>query len=180
MMQEKNLFLDLNPIFTGEKKKLELSFEFIPQCPDDSIRFEKPLHAAVSVYEKAASGGQGLENLVEATLHLTGFYGTACARCLAELNIPVDMTERYAVVIKLENEGEDGYLLAPGGRLDVTDAADALFYMLLPSRHLCSSDCKGLCQVCGKNRNTEICNCHEKNIDPRLAVLKKLLDKQEN
>jgi len=31
----------------------------------------------------------------------------------------------------------------------------------MPSRPVCSEDCKGLCGICGKNRNFEACDCHE-------------------
>ena len=31
----------------------------------------------------------------------------------------------------------------------------------LPSRILCKDDCKGLCSVCGKDKNLYSCNCEE-------------------
>jgi len=31
----------------------------------------------------------------------------------------------------------------------------------MPFRPICSVDCKGLCGICGKNKNIEICNCNE-------------------
>ena len=41
--------------------------------------------------------------------------------------------------------------------------------------YLCRPDCKGLCPVCGADRNKQDCGCEEKQIDPRLAVLGTLL-----
>lgn len=173
--------LDLNPIFTGEKKQIEYTFEFIPESLESDILLSSPIGVRVRVYEKASAGGHGSESLVEAELALTGEYKTSCARCLDELTLPIDMKSTYAVVMKLENDGEDGegYLVAPNGRLDVYEAADTLFFMLLPSKHLCREDCLGLCPMCGKNKNVEKCACSEKKIDPRLAVLQKYLDKSE-
>ena len=46
----------------------------------------------------------------------------------------------------------------------------------LPLRYLCKPDCKGLCCRCGKNLNDGPCGC-QKEIDPRLAALRQLLDK---
>ena len=46
----------------------------------------------------------------------------------------------------------------------------------LPYRFLCREDCKGLCPVCGKNLNTGSCGCRSGKVDPRLEILKKLID----
>ena len=40
---------------------------------------------------------------------------------------------------------------------------------------LCSEDCKGLCPRCGADLNLGPCSC-KKEVDPRLAVLAKLLE----
>jgi uncharacterized protein len=50
----------------------------------------------------------------------------------------------------------------------------------LPFRHLCRENCRGLCQVCGKKLSDEHPGCEiKKEIDPRLAILQKLLEKPE-
>ncbi len=46
------------------------------------------------------------------------------------------------------------------------------FYLALPMKPLCRPDCKGLCPVCGKNRNRETCSCESTWIDPRFEVLR--------
>jgi len=43
--------------------------------------------------------------------------------------------------------------------------------LTLPTRTLCQEDCKGLCPYCGNNRNLASCECTEKPVDPRMAVL---------
>jgi uncharacterized protein len=48
------------------------------------------------------------------------------------------------------------------------------FQLMLPMKPLCRDACRGLCAVCGGNRNIELCDCVETWEDPRLAVLKKL------
>jgi uncharacterized protein len=47
-------------------------------------------------------------------------------------------------------------------------------------RLLCDEDCKGLCDRCGKPLRDGDCGCEKKEIDPRLAILKKWAEKQEN
>lgn len=49
-----------------------------------------------------------------------------------------------------------------------------------PMRTLCRDDCRGLCPVCGHNRNLEPCGCDVEPTDPRwgeLARLKNEMDK---
>jgi DUF177 domain-containing protein len=46
--------------------------------------------------------------------------------------------------------------------------------LALPMKPLCRPDCRGLCPVCGGNRNADPCECQGRQPDPRLAVLKQL------
>lgn len=65
---------------------------------------------------------------------------------------------------------------AHGRGIEVNPAALAWqeFSLSLPVKPLCRSDCKGLCPVCGKNKNSEECTCTVNAGDPRLAVLRGL------
>lgn len=49
-------------------------------------------------------------------------------------------------------------------------------YLLLPTKVLCKEDCKGLCPICGENKNLVQCSCIE--IDPRWEPLKNLFKKE--
>ena len=46
--------------------------------------------------------------------------------------------------------------------------------LALPMKPLCRDGCRGLCPVCGGNRNVVQCACPERAPDPRLAPLKDL------
>ena len=46
-------------------------------------------------------------------------------------------------------------------------------------KFLCSESCKGLCVVCGTNLNVSECDCDTEEIDPRLEMFKKLLNKYD-
>lgn len=48
------------------------------------------------------------------------------------------------------------------------------FLLSLPVKPLCMTDCKGVCPICGKNRNTTPCQCKEDDGDPRMAALRAL------
>jgi uncharacterized protein len=75
-----------------------------------------------------------------------------------------------------EDDGED-YIELADGKLELEETAIEQLMMEFPMKELCSPDCKGLCPKCGKDLNEGECGCVKKEIDPRLAILQKLLEK---
>jgi hypothetical protein len=61
----------------------------------------------------------------------------------------------------------------------VDDALLEELTLSFPTRLLCSEDCEGLCPKCGKPKRDGECSCSEKEIDPRLAVLKNFFADEE-
>ena len=82
-----------------------------------------------------------------------------------------------ALASSIEGEDSDTILLVPDMKLDLDDFLYTEVIVNLPLKHLCSEDCKGLCAKCGKDLNEGDCGCPKKEIDPRLAILQKLLEK---
>ena len=56
-----------------------------------------------------------------------------------------------------QNDAE--YLLAPDAMLDLAEVAMTDLRLSMPTKILCRPDCKGLCPVCGQNRNLTDCGC---------------------
>lgn len=105
-------------------------------------------------------------------------YETACARCLKELSGTFRYGFRKIAAQAGTIEGdEDNYVLIKDGKLDFAPDVAEEVSLEFPIRFLCSEECLGLCPKCGKNRNLEPCDCaNQKEIDPRLAILQKLLE----
>ena len=66
-----------------------------------------------------------------------------------------------------------------GERIDVAAELGAFTTLLetettlaLPMKPLCREDCRGLCPVCGGNRNVTACACETHVPDPRWTALK--------
>lgn len=57
-------------------------------------------------------------------------------------------------------------------RIDLAPLIENETTLALPMKPLCDPGCRGLCPVCGVNRNLDPCACAERAPDPRLAVLK--------
>ena len=101
-----------------------------------------------------------------------------CDRCAAEFDRELEIPIDAVLVTELANEeNEDEWVFTlEGDSADLDDIVRTIFVLNMDSKLLCSDDCKGLCCGCGKNLNFETCSC-EKEVDPRLAALKQLLNK---
>ncbi|MDR2161035.1 MAG: DUF177 domain-containing protein [Desulfovibrio sp.] len=75
--------------------------------------------------------------------------------------LPADPQSRRGRTRCLEEADEAVIRLSPHGGYEVNPAALAWeeFSLALPPHPLCREDCKGLCPVCGANRNRETCVC---------------------
>jgi uncharacterized protein len=64
-----------------------------------------------------------------------------------------------------------------GDVLDLGSLVETETTLALPMKPLCGESCRGLCPVCGANRNTTACGCPVKAADPRWAALQALADR---
>jgi uncharacterized protein len=64
-------------------------------------------------------------------------------------------------------------------RIDLDRVVETETTLALPMKPLCDPACRGLCPVCGTNRNLNPCACAERAPDPRLAVLKTLTGRNQ-
>ena len=63
------------------------------------------------------------------------------------------------VVVQSVNAENDEYIVAENEKVDVNKIALSDLVLELPTKMLCSEDCKGLCPVCGCDLNESECNC---------------------
>jgi uncharacterized metal-binding protein YceD (DUF177 family) len=86
---------------------------------------------------------------------------SVCDSCLenVEREIHVDVDERLDPTMGREDDPFGESNVVTGSRLDVADLAQQLVLSLLPMGLRCSDGCKGLCGVCGANRNAGACSC---------------------
>lgn len=114
-----------------------------------------------------------------------------CSRCLDPLPVPVDAafdllylpaseeTARPSAQDTDESEINDDDVGVSFYRDDMIDLGEMMreqFFLALPMKAVCREDCRGLCPVCGINRNREVCSCESTWTDPRLDALRKLRD----
>jgi uncharacterized protein len=113
----------------------------------------------------------GLKVTVEAT----------CDRCAELATFPLE--SRFDLVYLPATDdrpgGEDeidaagievGYY--EGGGLSLNEILREVVLLALPMQLVCAEDCKGICPVCGQNRNQRECGCQPEEADDRWNKLK--------
>lgn len=107
-----------------------------------------------------------------------GVYSQPCARCLEGAEIPVslpvvwtfeegptdhrgrDMEDEGEMPVEEEDEAY-GLFAYQGAAIDMARPVWAEATLALPVKFVCREDCRGLCPMCGGNRNTVPCACQE-------------------
>lgn len=98
-----------------------------------------------------------------------------CARCLEDIQTPLDVKFSEEFFSRKDLTNEKDFYTYDGDFLDIREYLAEILSIEKPVKSLCSESCKGLCPVCGKNLNNEMCDCEKIAIDPRLAELKKYI-----
>ncbi|HJT86933.1 MAG TPA: DUF177 domain-containing protein [Bryobacteraceae bacterium] len=106
-----------------------------------------------------------------------------CDRCLGRARFPLnarfDLFYRPMSYIAREeeveiDEGEAEIGFYEGGGMELEDILREQVLLALPMQRVCSDVCKGICPVCGKNRNETSCDCKVENADDRWSGLRNL------
>ena len=97
-------------------------------------------------------------------------------KCTGLFEQDIDITfETYEQLPDGEFDGEPRVRLENGQlQLDIGAIIWEEFALTLPFKPLCSEECKGICPGCGKDLNTEACECKQDEGDERLAVFRDL------
>ena len=73
-----------------------------------------------------------------------------------EKDIEFDLNEKF--VEQYDSHDEEDYLIKQTC-VEIDKPVTDNLLLNIPSKMLCKDDCKGLCAVCGKNKNFHTCNC---------------------
>lgn len=163
----------------------------VSEIPDEGLRIEGP-EAFPRPFADPDWKLEGVELTLEKDADAVFVRGTlearvplVCGRCLEPFEIHVSP------------EVDTRFLPAPAGRAEerelASDDLDSDVYvqdqldlgglvetettLALPMKPLCREDCRGLCSVCGGNRNVTACACPEPPSTSRWAALKGLADR---
>jgi uncharacterized protein len=101
-----------------------------------------------------------------------------CVRCLTSLEqlLNTDFTELFAFSIRTITESE--LILSEDSFIDLGPLLREYMVLEMPINPLCHPGCQGICPVCGEAQSDQAHQHEEDIVDPRMAVLKTLLENQ--
>lgn len=163
------MLLDVKPILHTPGGRLDFHFELDLSDVEFSGRYPVSRPVAVSGEVRNAADVLHLDMTARTTLD------AVCDRCGKAFSLEKETPCRCMLAESLENGENDEIELLEDGMANLGELARTAFILGMDTKILCSEDCKGLCSRCGADLNLGPCSC-EKEIDPRLAVLAKLLE----
>lgn len=105
-----------------------------------------------------------------------------CDRCLEPAHYLIDadfelyyrpVEEGYGEEKSFDkDEAEMGFYEGDG--VELNDVLREYVLLALPMQRICKENCKGICPVCGQNRNQNECACQAGAVDDRWKALKAL------
>jgi uncharacterized protein len=169
------MIIDLNAL--GERSN-NVDIEIAPNEIDfelENVRTVSPIRLQCEVdrsdFRTSVTGKIGAEFEID------------CTRCLEAVQVPFEFdfevefvdAEHFGSTGEHEIDPKDLSADAlPNENLDLTELSREQILLNLPEQVFCKDDCKGLCEICGENRNLKDCNCSEIEVDPRWSALKDL------
>jgi uncharacterized protein len=172
-----------------ELRKLEFNETFAPGVIDfgEDLVQTAPLRATGRA--ELIRENRGAHEFID-DIRLVGSFSTEvenpCARCLEPVHNalaeqfdllyrPLGVDARSEVVSISQAETEIGYYQGEGLLLE--DVLKEQLLLALPVKQVCRAECKGLCPHCGKDLNTESCDCAASMPDPRWSALEDIRKK---
>lgn len=176
-------------------RRVELGPEFIAQTIAGL-----PMRAALERPDDDPEAGRAAAELdlyiegenVFARGQLTGHLEVACSRCIGPMRVEIDEPLQVTFMpasrmpdtgTAVEGEAEaqadidpdvDDIDLFPytGEEVDLEPLMREQIILAVPFAPLCTDSCRGLCPVCGIDRNQGSCTCDTAPPDPRWSALK--------
>lgn len=164
------MLFDLKTVFLndGETKRLDYELDISDISMDGAFPFTSPVRITAQAQNRAS--------LVTLTLICEYDYERSCDRCTASLFGTERVIFTHRLVQTLVDETNDDYIETPDFTLELDDVVTTDIILNYPQKLLCKEDCRGLCQRCGKNLNEGDCSCNKTAVDPRLEILKQLME----
>lgn len=147
----------------------ESSFEF----QGDEFVAQQPTEVRLRLHREGTS--------VSVKINIRGNLRVGCSRCLAPAEVPIavsveDVWPLASGCALVEDFFSSAFVEDDGQLVNLVEYSTEVLLENLPLRALCKAECKGLCESCGANQNEEECSCGKRDIDPRFAVLGRLLN----
>ena len=165
------MLLNVSSVLKNSDLVLEFSEQVVINNDDlkqEAITFQK--EAVINGSVKNVGGVLVLEGRINAE------YETLCDRCMVPVTnfLEFDFKESYVKDINIEDD--DTANILESENIDIDEVTFTNIFSNIPLKHLCSENCKGICQKCGTNLNESQCECEDDEWNPQFEILKHLFD----
>lgn len=170
-----SMLLNLSKILSTPSRKED----FIVPLELDTIAFGKTYPVVEKEDVKVTAENIGRNKMhIEVSTKLT--LSLSCDRCLTEVlwECPIQVETDYDKTDSDDEWNQERFI--EGNNLDVERLICEELLPKIPMKVLCKEDCKGICPVCGANRNEEDCGCDQTVPDPRMAAIQDIFNKSIN
>lgn len=165
------MIIDIRKLKKGGQAKLDFSYDAF-------------LHDYDHLGEKIFVNPIKISGYIENTglyLQFFAFASTSievsCGRCLKKVDVLHELEIKNDLFFESPaDEDYDDTFLITSNEVNIDDIVLPAIMLELAMNYICDYDCMGLCSKCGADLNVKTCSCDTRTIDPRLEVLKKLLD----
>lgn len=146
------MLINIKSVLNVPGTKLDLDF-----CVSQE-RLEEVRHVVFASPVQVKGSIENHAGMVLLDMQITFSLLVTCDRCLKETVQDFSYHEEHTVVRRLESEDEEEtYIIAKAESIDAEEIALTDLLLELPTKMLCREDCKGLCPVCGCDRNETDC-----------------------
>ncbi|MBQ3665475.1 MAG: DUF177 domain-containing protein [Lachnospiraceae bacterium] len=170
------MLIELSDILSVKDKELDVQADiemerFTSKMGDYAIADRSPLNIHLKNMGKKKFS---MKFLIDLSLIIP------CDRCLTDvkydMNIEVhkeiDMNESDTDGVDIEDE----YFYISDHKLDIEAFVYNEILINLPMKVLCSENCKGICNRCGANLNSQTCDCDTTELDPRMSKIRDIFN----
>lgn len=147
----------------GYRREFDISAENIHLKPDLDLEY---LFGTVKITRTA-------DGLLQ-QLNLKARCIAECVRCLEPFHQELEIESTDLYLFAHQSADISDLVVPENGILDIEPQVRDEALLAIPINPQCSLECKGLCPVCGENRNLKDCNHEQQAVDPRFEVLKSL------
>ena len=174
---------------------MKIPVDDIPQSPNE-ISFSERIEDLNAIYTKGEARDFHFPPAVEVDLvyyrsgrelffqgRFRGVVEACCSRCLKDYSFHMDRPFEFALLpdpasavrgAEELSRADLGLSFYTTEEIDLAPLIMEQIMLALPTRPLCSEDCRGLCGGCGADLNLGPCACSSAGGDPRMEIFRTL------
>lgn len=168
------MLIELSKILSVGDKDIDIQTdiemqEFVSKMGSYKVIDKKPLNIHLSNAGKKRF-------LLETDIDIT--FSIPCGRCLedVEYRMNIEVRKSFDMNESDDETDEEHFYITEDNEFNVEEFVYNEVLVNMPMKVLCSESCKGICNRCGANLNTQTCNCDTTELDPRMSKIRDIFN----